>query len=278
MNTYKILDKSISTGIFVLFLVISFSFSIYGEEAVPKIQMTNSSNTDEGMLFAFMRANYKLEVYAAATGVDVTKGDDEVLASLPYRGLYHKLQNKLLDLAVEEAKNAISQNAITEEMQRMMTAIITEAGGSFDRVMLAFREKFKDYQNTSDLISLNATSINDAKEISELSAALSKGDAKERDVSKELLRNIFEHTVDGYRVFIAQNEDALNIISKLVDDGYKFEEMTVKCKPFAGHEVCETEKSVKEIKNFSEIMPYVIGVQEKKRIKDPSVSFIPTDF
>lgn len=279
MHTHKILNKLSSITLLSLYMLIGASIYSYGAESIKKVSVNGSHKTDESMLFTFMRYNYKLEGYAAATGVDVTKGDDEVLASIPYRDLYHKLQNKLLNLAVEEAKTAISKNDITEEMQKVMTAIITEAGGGFDRAMLAFREKFKNYPNTADLVSLTATSINDAKEIFELSTVSADGTSTEKKASKELLEMIYGDTIDSYKTFVAHNEGALKIIANLVDEEFKFDDITVNCKPFKGRELCETEKSIKEIKKFSEIMPYVIKIQEEQREKDPSVSFIPnSDF
>lgn len=268
MNTHKILKLS-SIVIFSLSLIFSISDRSYGESII-----LGSHKTEEDMLFTFMRDNYKFEAYAAAVGVNVTEGDDEVLANLPFRDLYHKLQKKLLNLAVIEARDAISKSDITEEMQKVMNALITEAGGGFDRAMWAFREKFKGYPNTSDLVSLTAMSIYDAKEISELANSFGEGGAEGKEVSKELLQKIFDDIISGYKIFVKNNKDALEIISRLVDEGYKYEEIVVECKPFAGRELCETEKVVKEIKKFSEIMPYVINVQEREMVKDPSVSFI----
>lgn len=255
MNTHISFKKLVIKLIAYLIISISVSFNACAKESDNK--------TDDGILFTFMRDNYRLEAYAAATGANITKGDDPILASLPYRKLYHKLQNKLLNLAVEEAKIAVSKNDITEEMQKVMNSLISEAGGGFDRAVLAFRERFKEYPNTADLISLIATSINDAKEIFDLSSAIKAGNTKEKQEEGKLLVLMYDDAIQDYKNFIKQNEDGLKIISDLADNNFKFKETTVKCKDLAGHALCETENNDMEIKNFSEILPYVIELQKK---------------
>lgn len=262
-NTPKLLIKLIKYIMYSLFLVMEISIFSYGEEL---------NKTDPAMLDTFIRDNHKLEVYAAALGVDLKQGDDPVLARLPFRGLYHKLQNKLLSLAVTEAQDALSKEVVTDEMQKVMNSLITEAGGGFDRAILAFREKFKAYPNTSDLVSLTASSIYDAKEIAELSSALDRDHPNDKAVSREFLTTIFAEAIDNYKKFVKNNEDALQIISKLADDDFKFEDITLTCKTLLGHESCKTEESIKAIKNFSEIMPYVIKIQEEKAMAPSSSS------
>ncbi len=268
MNTQKILIKISAIGIFSLSLFIEISINSYAEEKTSEtIAIHNSHKADESMLFTFIRNSNKLEVYATATGANLAEGDNLILASLPFRDLYHKLQNKLLNLATTEAKEAASKDILTEEMQKVMSALIVESAG-FDNTILAFREKFKEYPNTSDLISLTAASIHDAKEIFELSTILNEGNTKEKEISKELLEMIFDDAMNSYKSFVSKNEDALKIISRLADDGFKLKDAIITCETFMGDQLCETEEKSKEIKNFSEIMPYVMELQKEQSIKN----------
>lgn len=247
-----------------LILLAGISIYGYGEKSNEIIGASDSYETDDSLLETFMRDHHKLEVNAAALGINIKDENEEILSNLPYRSLYLKLQNKLLNLALLEAENSASQKDLAEAMQDVMNELSTGSGGGLNRVILSYREKLKNYPNTSDLISLTATSIFNAMEIAELTHTLKENNPKTKNPDKSLLIMMFNNEIDNYKNFITRNKKALEIISKLADDDFKFEDTLIEYISFQNKEQHKVEKNINEIKNFSEIMPYVIAIQKKR--------------
>lgn len=267
------MNSSTKINIFLFFITILLLISFYSSSYSYEIDSKSNKKTDfetENILFQFMRDNYRLESYAAGLGLKITEKDDNILKNLPRRDLFHKLKNKLTHLAIQEnEKAAISQESITREMQKVMAQLILGTDIGFDLTLLLFREKFKKYPNTADLVTLAALSIHDAKDTYELLNGINKETHKNTDpknTNTEIVERVFKNTVDGYYHFIEHNKETLDLISQFADEGFLIKDPEETCIQFFGFKHCKKAKN-KNLKAFSEIMPYIKTLQNSKKIE-----------
>lgn len=268
-------------------LLLGISGVTLAESESPLVIRDNSNVQQyEDVLFTFMRKSQLLPVLAdlADQKPHFRQKEIKAIKELPFRELFHDLQNKMEELSRAEGKQARESGTFDENALKQRFDDAKSSATDLHSFFLNLYEVIKDFPAIREGFTLASILAYDSVEIlqdlldhkidpfssnfvKEFTELLSKQENPQDFLG--LTKVIFNDEMEQYKAFVEENKKTLEMISAISKKGFRITRTSKTCRKIRGKELCTSGKYEYEIKTISEIMPYIQSLEASPAIKAP---------
>lgn len=232
----------------------------------------------EDLVFQFMRKYQLLKA--------LERDHVQIVNKLPFTSLYKKLEAEKDKLSQQQFKKVMKQDPtlLLEFIGQFITKAVKiqkedESPSSKLQSLYEFmRSTTKDYLAIAEKTELFFSGVFDfttlVSEVLEINIIdtlahtlnpkqiLKEAGMSEQE-AKEIMAQVFNNEVEDYKQFVEENKDILEKVAKFADKGFLMEtSSSKKCKIVRKKEVCTSGNKSEEITRLSQIIPYIMSLQE----------------